>query len=311
MSESELAAVVIEHVADIAAGRCSITDQHIEEVARTDPLLAEILTGLLFLHEDLTFRAAQRDRALAEAEAANRELEAFSYSVAHDLRGPLTTIQGFSHLLEDHADGLDDKGRVSLRSIQESAERMGNLIDDLLKLSDVSRGALRQESVDLSNLAREVLARLRREHPDRRVEAVVDDRLLCVGDPGLLKVALSNLLGNAWKFTGKREVARIEFRVQSPTRPFVYLVRDNGAGFDMDDAPKLFGVFQRLHRADEFEGTGIGLATVQRIVRRHGGRIWAEGEVDRGATVYFTLEAKNQDEDRAGVRGIHPERLPS
>jgi light-regulated signal transduction histidine kinase (bacteriophytochrome) len=293
-TESDLSAVVIEHLADIAAGRCTITDQQIDEAAQTDPLLAEILTGLLFLHEDLALRAAQRDRALAEAEAANRELEAFSYSVAHDLRAPLTTIDGFSRLLERYADRLDDKGREYPRYIRESAQRMAQLIDNLLKLSQVARGALRRTTVDLSSLARDVLARLRRDDPDRRVEAVVDDGLVCVGDPGLLAVVLANLLGNAWKFTGKRKVARIEFRAQAANRPIVYLVRDNGVGFDMADAPKLFGVFQRLHSAHEFEGTGIGLATVQRIVRRHGGRVWAEGEVDRGATVYFTLEEEDQ-----------------
>lgn len=293
--ESELAAVVIEHVADIATGRCTITDEEIVGVAETDPMLAEILTGLLFLHEDLALRAAQRDRALAETEAANRELEAFSYSVAHDLRSPLATIDGFSRLLEDDADRLDDEGRESLRHIRESAQRMAQVIDDLLTLSRVTSAAIRHDRVDLSSLARDVLARLRRDHPEHRVEAVVDDGLVCVGDQGLLAVLLENLLGNAWKFTRIREVAQIEFRAQAASGPVVYLVRDNGAGFDMADAPRLFEVFQRLHSAHEFEGTGVGLATVQRIVRRHGGRVWAEGEVDRGATVYFTLEQEDQE----------------
>jgi light-regulated signal transduction histidine kinase (bacteriophytochrome) len=293
-SESELAAVVIEHVADIAAGRCTITDEAIVEVAQTDPMLAEILTGLLFLHEDLALRAAQRDQALAEAETANRELEAFSYSVAHDLRAPLQSIGGFSQLLhEDYADKLDEEGRTYLRHVRESAQRMAQLIDDLLTLSRVARAALRRDAVDLSSLARDVLSRLRRGDPDRRVEAVVQDGLVSVGDPGLLAIVLENLLGNAWKFTGKRQVARIEFRAQA-NQPVVYFVRDNGAGFDMAYAPKLFGVFERLHSAHEFEGTGIGLATVQRIVHRHGGRVWAEGEVDCGATVYFTLGEEDQ-----------------
>jgi light-regulated signal transduction histidine kinase (bacteriophytochrome) len=293
-SESELAAVVIEHVADIAAGRCTITDEAIVEVAQTDPMLAEILTGLLFMHEDLALRAAQRDRALAEAETANRELEAFSYSVAHDLRAPLQSIGGFSQLLhEDYADKLDEEGRTYLRHVRESAQRMAQLIDDLLTLSRVARAALRSDTVDLSSLARDVLARLRRNGSDRRVEAVVEDGLVSVGDPGLLAIVLENLLGNAWKFTSKCRVARIEFRAQA-NQPVVYFVRDNGAGFDMAYAPKLFGVFERLHSADEFEGTGIGLATVQRIVHRHGGRVWAEGEVDRGATVYFTLGEEDQ-----------------
>lgn len=291
-SEPKLSAVVIGHLADIAAGRCTITDQEIDKAARTDPLLAEILTGLLFLHEDLALRDAQRDRALAEAEYANRELEAFSYSVAHDLRNPLNGIYGFSQLLE--ANGLDDESRGYLRHIRESAQGMARLIDDLLSLSQVTSAELRRERVDLASLARDVLARLRRDDPDRRLEAVVDDGMVCVGDPGLLAVVLANLLGNAWKFTAKRQLARIEFRAQVTSRPVVYLVRDNGAGFDMAHAPKLFGVFQRLHSADEFEGTGIGLATVQRVVGRHGGRVWAEGEVDHGTTVYFTLEEEDQ-----------------
>jgi light-regulated signal transduction histidine kinase (bacteriophytochrome) len=287
---------VIEHVADIAAGRCTITDQEIAEAARTDPLLAEILTGLLFLHEDLALRASERDRALAEAEAANRELEAFSYSAAHDLRAPLHSIDGFSQvLLEDYADTLDDRGREDLRHIRESAQRMAQLIDDLLALSQATRAVLHREAVDLSSLARDVLAHLRRDDPDRLVEAVVEDGLVSVGDRRLLAVVLANLLGNAWKFTGKRRVAKIEFHAQAATRPVVYFVRDNGAGFDMAHVSKLFDEFQRLHSAHEFEGTGIGLATVQRIVRRHGGRIWAEGEVDRGATVYFTLEEEDQE----------------
>lgn len=289
-NDPEFSVVLIEHLADIAAGRCTITDQQIDETAQTDPVLAEILTGLLFLHEDLALRAAQRDQALAEAESANRELEAFGYSVAHDLRAPLSSIHGFSELLEVDAGGLDDRGQEYLRHIRESAERMAQLIGDLLNLSQVTRVALRCETVDLSGLARDVLARLRRDDPDRRIEATVDDDLVCVGDPGLLAIVFENLLGNAWKFTSKRQLARIEFRAQNGAHPVVYFVRDDGAGFDMADASKLFGVFQRLPSAREFQGTGIGLATVQRIVRRHGGRVWAEGEVDHGATVYFTLE---------------------
>lgn len=294
-SESELAAVVIEHVADIAAGRCTITDEGIVEAARIDPVLAEILTGLLFLHEDLALRVAERDRALEEAETANRELEAFTYSAAHDLRAPLNSIDGFSQmLLEDYADKLDDRGREDLRYIRESAQRMAQLIDDLLSLSQAARAMLHREAVDLSSLARDVLARLRRDDPERRVEAVIEEGLVAVGDRRLLAIVLANLLGNAWKFTGKRQAARIEFRAQAAIRPVVYFVRDNGAGFDMAHASKLFAEFQRLHSADQFEGTGIGLATVQRVVRRHGGRVWAEGEVDRGATVYFTLLEEDQ-----------------
>ena len=229
--------------------------------------------------------------AKAAAEGASKELEAFSYSVAHDLRAPLRGIDGFSQaLLEDCVDRLDADGKKYLKHIREAAQEMGELIDDLLNLSRVTRAELRRERVDVSELVRSVLERLRESQPDRQVELVVQDGLLAQADPRLLEVALMNLLGNAWKFTGKREAVRIEFAVKAGEHPPVYLVRDNGAGFDGKFADKLFGVFQRLHAAHEFEGTGIGLATVQRIVRRHGGRVWAEAEVDRGATFYFTLE---------------------
>jgi light-regulated signal transduction histidine kinase (bacteriophytochrome) len=229
--------------------------------------------------------------AKAAAEGANKELEAFSYSVAHDLRAPLRSIDGFSQaLLEDCADRLDADGRRYLKNVRESAQQMGELVDDLLNLSRVTRAELRHEHVDLSELARPVLARLRESEPEREVEVVIQDGLVTQADPRLLDVVLTNLLGNAWKFTGKRAAARIEFAARAGGHPPVYFVRDNGAGFDGRYADKLFGVFQRLHAEHEFEGTGIGLATVQRIVQRHGGRVWAEGEVDRGATFFFTLE---------------------
>jgi light-regulated signal transduction histidine kinase (bacteriophytochrome) len=231
------------------------------------------------------------ERGVAELAATNRELEAFSYSVSHDLRAPLRSIHGFSQaLLEDCADRLDADGKRYLKHVRESAQQMGELIDDLLNLSRVTRAELRCETVDLSELVRSVLERLRESQPDRRVEVVIQESLVAQADPRLLDVILTNLLGNAWKFTGKRAAARIEFGVKAGERPSVYFVRDNGAGFDGRYVDKLFGVFQRLHAAHEFEGMGIGLATVQRIVRRHGGRVWAEGELDRGATFYFTLE---------------------
>ena len=246
------------------------------------------------LRNEITERARAEEalrHAKAAAEGASKELEAFSYSVAHDLRAPLRGIDGFSQaLLEDCVDRLDADGKKYLKHIREAAQEMGELIDDLLNLSRVTRAELRRERVDVSELVRSVLERLRESQPDRQVELVVQDGLLAQADPRLLEVALMNLLGNAWKFTGKREAARIEFTVKAGEHPPVYLVRDNGAGFDGKFADKLFGVFQRLHAAHEFEGTGIGLATVQRIVRRHGGRVWAEAEVDRGATFYFTLE---------------------
>lgn len=238
-------------------------------------------------------RAERASRNLKESnrrlESTNKELEAFSYSVSHDLRAPLRTIDGFSRiLLEDYAEDLDEEARDYLGRVRAASAHMGRLIDDLLNLSRVTRGPLRRERVDLSVMAAEVVGELQRADPARNVEFVVEDGVTAWGDARLLLVALENLLGNAWKFTSKRPGARIEFGVEK--RPGgAYYVRDNGAGFDMGYADKLFGAFQRLHSAGEFEGTGIGLATVQRIVHRHGGRVWAEGEVGRGATFYFTL----------------------
>ena len=230
-------------------------------------------------------------RAKDVAEAANRELESFSYSVAHDLRAPLRSIDGFSQaLLEDYADKLDADGKTHLRYVRESAQQMAQLIDDLLALSRVSRGDLRRERTDLATIARIVLARLQKREPERTIALDVPTEVAAVGDARLLGIVLENLLGNAWKFTSKQSAARIELGHRSEVGRSVYFVRDNGAGFDMTYGEKLFGVFQRLHSANEFEGTGIGLTTVQRIVRRHGGRVWAEGEVGRGATFYFTLE---------------------
>ncbi len=232
-------------------------------------------------------------QAKAGADAANRELEAFSYSVAHDLRAPLRSIDGFSQaLLEDCAGKIDDEGKVFLNNVRESAQQMAQLIDDLLGLSRVSRAELRQTRLDLAKIARTVLARLQRDYPDRRVELVIPDKVAAVGDERLLGVVLENLLGNAWKFTSKRERACIEFGQRVETDRVVYFVRDNGAGFNMAYSQKLFGVFQRLHSANEFEGTGIGLATVQRIIHRHGGRVWTDAAVGRGATFFFTLEER-------------------
>ena len=222
-------------------------------------------------------------------EGANRELEAFSYSVSHDLRAPLRTIDGFSRiLLEDYAEDLDEEGRDYLGRVRAASVHMGHLIDDLLNLSRVTRSPLRREWVDLSALSAGIVRELRASQPEREVEFVIEEGVTGWGDARLMLVVLENLLGNAWKFTSKKPGARIEFGVEKKPGG-AYYVRDNGAGFDMDYADKLFGAFQRLHGAREFEGTGIGLATVQRIVHRHGGRVWAEGEVGQGATFYFTL----------------------
>jgi len=239
-------------------------------------------------YTQLERRVAER---MAELEAANRELEAFSYSVSHDLRAPLRSIDGFSHaLVEDQADKLDEQGKNLLGRVRAAAQRMGQLIDDLLVLSRVTRGEMHRERVDLSGLAQATAEELRKEGPERTAEFIIADGLVANGDEQLLRVVLANLLGNAWKFTSKHEKARIEFAAarQQSGEP-AYFVRDDGAGFDMAYVDKLFGPFQRLHAMHEFPGSGVGLASVQRIIRRHGGRVWAEAEVEHGATFYFTL----------------------
>ena len=233
---------------------------------------------------------AELETQLIELDASNKELESFSYSVSHDLRAPLRAMDGFSQaLLEDYTDKLDAQGKDYLNRVRAASQRMARLIDDMLKLSRVTRSEMRNERVDLSGLAREVAGSLKEGQPGRDVDFVIQDGLTATGDPRLLRQALENLLGNAWKFTARRERAKIEFGTAEREGRKVYFVRDDGAGFDMTYAGKLFGPFQRLHSDADFPGTGIGLATVQRIVHRHGGKVWAEGEPDKGATVYFTL----------------------
>jgi light-regulated signal transduction histidine kinase (bacteriophytochrome) len=229
-------------------------------------------------------------RVNRELLGANKELEAFSYSVSHDLRAPLRSIDGFSQaLLEDYADALDERGKGYLRRVRAAAQLMGALIDDFLNLSKVTRAEFRAERIDMSALARSIGAELRQANPDRRVEFRIADGLEATADSHLLRIVLENLLDNAWKFTSKRREASIEFGTGQLNGLLAYFVRDNGAGFDAAYADRLFGAFQRLHAMTEFPGTGVGLATVQRIIHRHGGRVWAEGAVDRGATFYFTL----------------------
>jgi len=232
----------------------------------------------------------ERERAEAALRLSNRELEAFSYSVAHDLRAPLRGINGLSKvLLEDLGDRLDDEAKDHLARIAAAAQRMGTLIDALLALSRVTRTELHRESVDLSRLAEAVVHQLRLNEPVRAVDFVNEPGVMADADPPLLRAVLENLLGNAWKFTAKRDRAQIAFGSELMGGSRVYYVRDNGAGFDMAYADKLFAPFQRLHTTAEFVGTGVGLATVQRIVDRHGGRIWADGVVGEGATFRFTL----------------------
>ncbi len=228
-------------------------------------------------------------RYAMELEAANAELEAFSYSVSHDLRAPLRAIHGFSRaLLEDHSDHLDEVGADYLGRVCAAVDRMAALIDDLLELARVARKEMRSEPVELGALAHRIAGELRQDDPDREVELKIEENLIARGDPALLRQVLENLLGNAWKFTSRNPRATIEIgRTNTPER--AYFVRDDGAGFDMRYADKLFGVFQRLHPVSEFTGTGVGLAIVQRIIHRHGGRVWAEAAPEQGATFYFTL----------------------
>jgi signal transduction histidine kinase len=250
------------------------------------------------LRSELEAAEARAARELAEAKAGlveeledkNKELEAFSYSVSHDLRAPLRGIDGFSQaLLEDYTDRLDETGRNYLTRIRAAAQRMGQLIDDMLLLSRVGRAQIERESVDLSGLAQAVTDELQRQDPDRRIVLEIQHDLVARADRGLMRVLLDNLLGNAWKFTARTADARIDFKMQAHVTGSAFLVQDNGAGFDMAHAGTLFQPFHRLHAVTDFPGTGIGLATCRRIVDRHGGRIWAEGAVGRGAAVFFTI----------------------
>jgi len=236
------------------------------------------------LNESLSQRAV-------ELELANKELDAFSYTVSHDLKAPLRGMSSFSQaLFEDYPDKLDDKGKDYLRYIQESSLRMSRMIDDLLKLSRIARGEVERDEVNLSNLAESVIFGLQQTDSKRLVKFIIAPGMQAMGDLKLLRIALENLLGNAWKFTANTQQPVIEFGLAEDKGKKTYFVRDNGAGFNMEYASKLFHPFQRLHSASEFAGTGIGLASVQRIITRHGGRVWAEGVVGKGATFYFTLD---------------------
>ena len=266
-----------EQILDLLVASYEQAVQANEELKRRDQVISA-------LNADL-------ERHAAYLESANKELEAFSHSVSHDLRGPLVTIDGFTARLQKDSDqALTPQGREHLRRVRDSVQRMGQLIDDMLYLSKVTRAELHREPADLAVMAAEIVDELRAQHAQRDVEFVVPASVPASCDVRLMRIALANLLGNAWKFTGKREGARVEFSVTRTrgSEP-VYRVQDNGAGFDMAHAAKLFAPFERLHTVGDFPGTGIGLATVQRIVERHGGRLWAEAAVDQGAAFYFTL----------------------
>jgi len=247
--------------------------------------------ALYKLNRELEDRVLDRT---GELEAANKELEAFCYSVSHDLRAPLRALDGFSdELLRCYAERLDEKGRHYLQRVRAGTQRMGQLIDDLLQLSRISRGEMKRERVDLTGMAHAVVDELRQQVAGREVFFDIQPNLASQGDAGLLKVALENLLGNAWKFTSKHQQVTIKFGQTQCDGKTAYFVQDDGAGFNPAFAGKLFGAFQRLHKETDFPGTGIGLATVQRVIHRHGGQVWAEGAVEKGATFYFTLPERD------------------
>lgn len=265
----------------------SVADATIQRSRRRELALVE---ARLAEREEAEKELSERAVAL---EAVNKELEAFSYSVSHDLRSPLRSIDGFSlALLEDYSDKLDEEGKDYLIRVRNASQRMAQLIDDLLQLSRLTRKEMQRENVNLTSLAQTVASDLQKNHPDRDTKFIIEEGLNTHGDSKLLQVMLENLMGNSWKFTGKKSNATIELNSTHNNGKSVYYIKDNGAGFDMEYSDKLFGAFQRLHANNEFEGTGIGLATVQRIVTRHGGKVWAEGATDQGATFYFTLQSQ-------------------
>jgi light-regulated signal transduction histidine kinase (bacteriophytochrome) len=245
------------------------------------------------LNRELEQRVADRTR---ELENTNKELESFSYSVSHDLRAPLRSIDGFSQLLlKRYSEHLDATGKDYLERVRRASQYMGQLIDDLLQLSKVTRGELKREQIDLGKIAKKVADDLQQTNPERAVRFVLQQDLTIFADGGLMGIVMENLLGNAYKYTGKKPAAEIEFGMRGTNGESVFFVRDNGDGFNMEYAHKLFGAFQRLHGASEFEGTGIGLATVQRIIHRHHGNVWAEAKEGEGATFYFTAPQRKRE----------------
>ncbi len=296
----------IRHLVETAREISRRNDYGLRAVKTTDDELGILVDAFNSMLDEIQNRDAElvashtllehrvRERTV-ELEAANRELEAFSYSVSHDLRAPLRAMDGFSKAVQEgYAERLDERGRDYLQRVRAASQRMGQLIDDMLRLSRITRSELRRSDIDVSALARELIAEFRQRDPARTVDVTIEPEMIVRADPELMRVVLDNLLGNAWKFTNRCRQAHIFFGCRYQDGETVYYVRDNGAGFDMTYAGKLFGAFQRLHGREEFEGTGIGLATVQRIVHRHGGRVWAEAETGRGAAFYFTLPPRSE-----------------
>jgi PAS domain S-box-containing protein len=263
------------HVIGVASAAMDITER-----VKTEQELAQYREHLEELVEQRT----------DELTRVNKEMEAFSYSVSHDLRAPLRSIDGFSQvLMEDYFDKLDEDGKDFLQRVRQGAQRMAQLIDDMLKLSRLTRSQMKNENVNMSEIATEIAAILQKETPQRSAQFLIEPNLYADGDEGLLTVVLDNLISNAWKYTSKKSHAIIEMGARTDDKEITYWIKDNGAGFNMKYVDKLFGAFQRLHHTQEFEGSGIGLATVARIIHRHGGRVWAEGKENQGAVFYFTL----------------------
>jgi light-regulated signal transduction histidine kinase (bacteriophytochrome) len=290
-------------VATDADGRVEIMNPIAEELIIANKELAfqnrekeKRAAELIIANKELAFQNREKEKRAAELILTNKELEAFSYSVSHDLRAPLRHVSGYVELLNKHFKSeLPEKGQHYLSSIADSVRLMGTMIDDLLQFSRSSRTEMRQSDIDMNEIVKEITDSLHKDNPDRKIEWVHGKLPSIFGDEAMFRLVWMNLLNNAVKFTQTRKKARIEIGVRNENKELVFYVRDNGVGFDMQYAQKLFGVFQRLHPTEEFEGTGVGLANVNRIVLRHGGRTWAEAKPDKGAVFYFSMP-KNKEE---------------
>jgi len=288
---NEMLGEVAKQRSELEASNESLV-REVDERKEAEVALKKSEENVLNLNAELEQRVINRTHQL---EIANSELEAFSYSVSHDLRSPLRAIDGFSQaLIEDYEQTLDDTGKDYLNRVRSAAQRMGSLIDDMLKLSKVNRAEMTISKIDLSDMAKTILQELGELEPDRRVQCAVTSGITAYCDQHLIRIALANLIGNAWKYSSPQAQGRIEFGMRLNGNDAAYFVQDNGVGFDMKYSEKLFSAFQRLHSQHEFQGTGIGLATVKRVISRHGGRVWAESTPGQGATFYFTLPMDDQ-----------------